>query len=64
MRCDFFTIPVTGDMSGVADPNQLLTSARVLSVDRHFVGDGANSGALVRGTIRATARRRPFPWLR
>lgn len=43
MRCDFFTISVSGDRSVNDELNQLLATARVLSVDRQFVADGANS---------------------
>lgn len=44
MRCDFFTIPINDPTASEVDRlNKLLSSARILTVDRHFVADGANS---------------------
>ena len=43
MRIDFFYIPVRGGDEEAAQLNALLNSARVLSIDREFVADGANS---------------------
>lgn len=43
MRIDFFCIPVRGGEEETAALNALLNSVRVLTVDREFVADGANS---------------------
>ena len=43
MRCDFFRIACDGSGEDHAALNKHLASARVLSVDRHFVPDGPNS---------------------
>lgn len=43
MRMDFFCIPVRDGAEETSALNALLNSARVLSVDREFVADGANS---------------------
>jgi len=43
MRIDFFTIPVQAGAEATEDLNRLLSSARILTVDRQFVADGANS---------------------
>lgn len=43
MKVDIFTIPVLSQAEATADLNRHLSSVRVLSVDRQFVSDGANS---------------------
>lgn len=43
MKIDFFHIPTHGGEDEVASLNKLLNSVRVLTVDREFVADGANS---------------------
>lgn len=43
MRCDFFTIPAQDAATATEELNRLLSNARILSVDRQFVADGANS---------------------
>ena len=43
MRFDFFTIPVIGGEDAADALNRLVGSVRVLSVNRQFVADGANS---------------------
>jgi superfamily II DNA helicase RecQ len=40
MRIDFFTIPVHGGETAVEEMNGLLSSARILTVERQFVADG------------------------
>ena len=43
MRVDFFTIPVQAGAETAEELNRLLSSARILTVDRQFVADGENS---------------------
>lgn len=43
MRVDFFTIPVQAGAETTEELNRLLSSARILTVDRQFVADGASS---------------------
>lgn len=43
MKVDIFTIPVLSQAEATAELNRHLSSVRVLSVDRQFVSDGANS---------------------
>lgn len=43
MRVDFFMIPVQAGAEATEDLNRLLSSARILTVDRQFVADGAGS---------------------
>ena len=43
MRVDVFTIPVLSQAQATEDVNRHLASMRVISVDRQFVADGANS---------------------
>jgi len=43
MRCDFFHVPAIGSEVATETLNAFLNSVRVLSVDRQFVTDGANS---------------------
>lgn len=43
MRIDFFCIPVYQGNGEAEQLNQLLSSARILTVDREFVADGENS---------------------
>jgi superfamily II DNA helicase RecQ len=43
MRVDFFTIPVQSGAEATGELNSLLSSTRVLTVDRQFVADGASS---------------------
>lgn len=43
MRFEFFHVPVFSDGNQASELNQFLASHRVLSFDRQFVADGANS---------------------
>lgn len=43
MRYHFFSIPVAAPEGAAKALNQLLGSHRVVSIDRQFVPDGANS---------------------
>lgn len=43
MRFDFFMIPVRDGEAATEELNRLLSSARILTVDRQFVSDGINS---------------------
>ncbi len=43
MRYRFFTIPIHGGEGAEAELNRCLAETRVLTVDRQFVADGANS---------------------
>ena len=43
MRYRFFTIPIHGGEAAEAELNRCLAEARMLTVDRQFVADGANS---------------------
>ncbi|NDK36783.1 HRDC domain-containing protein [Rhodovulum sulfidophilum] len=43
MRVDFFTIPVQAGAEATEELNRLLSSTRILTVDRQFVADGASS---------------------
>lgn len=43
MRVDFFTIPVQSGVEATEELNSRLSSARILTVDRQFVADGASS---------------------
>lgn len=59
MRVDFFIIPVQAPDEATADLNRLLSSARILTVDRQFVADGASSFWAVSVTSLPTSRDRP-----
>ncbi|MSP01426.1 MAG: hypothetical protein EXR07_10325 [Acetobacteraceae bacterium] len=43
MQAQFFSIPVHADADATAELNQFLTARRILSIDRQFIADGANS---------------------
>lgn len=43
MRVDFFTVPVQSGADVTEELNNLLSSTRILTVDRQFVADGASS---------------------
>ena len=43
MRIDFFTVPVQSGESATEELNRMLSSTRILSVERQFVADGASS---------------------
>lgn len=43
MQVDFFTIPVQAGTEAAEELNRLLSSSRILTVDRQFVADGASS---------------------
>ncbi len=43
MRIDFFIIPVQAGEAAAEELNRLLSSARILTMDRQFVPDGASS---------------------
>jgi len=43
MRIDFFTIPVQSSAEASEELNSLLSSSRILTVDRQFVPDGTSS---------------------
>lgn len=43
MRVDFFTIPVQAGAESAEELNRLLSSARILTLDRQFVADGPSS---------------------
>ncbi len=43
MRVEFFTIPAQAGADAAEELNRLLSSARILTVDRQFVADGASS---------------------
>jgi hypothetical protein len=43
MRIDMFTIPALDATEATAELNRHLSSTRILTVDRQFVADGANS---------------------
>ncbi|WP_413207864.1 HRDC domain-containing protein [Rhodospirillum sp. A1_3_36] len=60
MRIDLFTIPAHGGEDGLDDLNALLSSARIVTVDRHFVSDGAASFWAVCVVSQPGGKHRPF----
>lgn len=61
MRIDFFYIPARGSEEDTAQLNALLSSARVLSVDREFVADGPNSFWSICVQHQSASQRAPGP---
>lgn len=61
MRLRFFTIPLHGGDESADDLNRFLAGHRILSIDRHFAQDGANSAWAVCVAYEATGEGRPAP---